>query len=175
MARSLLRPPSQPQISMSSLDIFELLPKNSPLNWIPFNAGHAMTLQIDPSIKETLPRNRPLAELIEAQANQGHAITAILQSKPVAIFGAIDVWDGVAEMWLNCEERLRTYGKTMTRAAQIYADYIVISRNLHRLQITVRCADLRAVRWGLALGFEIEGLMKKYGADGSDFFMMSRS
>jgi hypothetical protein len=31
------------------------------------------------------------------------------------------------------------------------------------------------VRWGLALGFEIEGLMKKYGADGSDFFMMSRS
>jgi len=63
----------------------------------------------------------------------------------------------------------------MTRAAQIYADYIVISRNLHRLQITVRCADLRAVRWGLALGFEIEGLMKKYGADGSDFFMMSRS
>ena len=160
---------------MYSLDIFELLPKNSPLIWVPFNAGHVETLKIDQSIRETLPKSSSLAQLIEAQANQGHAITAILQSKPVAVFGVVDVWDGVAEMWLNCEERLRKYGKTMTRAAQIYADYIVISRNLHRLQITVRCADLRAVRWGLALGFEIEGVMKKYGADGSDFFMMSRS
>lgn len=156
-------------------DIFELLPKNSPLIWVPFNPGHVMTLKIDPSIKDTLPKNQSLASMIEAQANQGHAITVILHGKPAAVFGVVDVWDGVGEMWLNCEERLRKYGKTMTRAAQIYADYMVISKNLHRLQITVRCVDLRAVRWGLALGFENEGLMKKYGADGSDYFMMSRS
>ena len=122
---------------MSSLDIFELLPKNSPLIWRPFNAGHAMTLKIDPSIRETLPKNTPLAELIAAQANQGHAITAILQSKPVAIFGAIDVWDGVAEMWLNCDEKLRKYGKTMTRTALKSAHLTVICKRCKFLDITM--------------------------------------
>ena len=99
--------------------------------------------------------------------------TWFLSSKIRARKGVI--WEGVGEMWMLCEERFRKYGKSMTRAALAYTDCTVIAGNLHRLQITVRCADLRAVRWAMVLGFEIEGMMKRYGPDQSDFYLMSKT
>lgn len=46
---------------------------------------------------------------------------------------------------------------------------------LHRSQITVKSADVKAVRWARALGFKNEGTLKNYGPDGSDFYMMART
>jgi hypothetical protein len=160
---------------MSLLEIIESLPQNSPLTWVPFNPGHVMTMDLDKSLLETVSRVVPLEVMLENQATHGHAITVILHGKPAAVFGTVSIWEGVGEMWMLCEERFRKYGKSMTRAALAYTDCTVIAGNLHRLQITVRCADLRAVRWAMVLGFEIEGMMKRYGPDQSDFYLMSKT
>ena len=160
---------------MSLLEIIDALPKNSPLTWVPFNTGHVMTMNLDKYVLETVSRVVPLEVMLENQATHGHAITVILHGKPTAVFGTVSIWDGVGEMWMLCEERFRKYGKSMTRAALDYIDCTVIAGNLHRLQITVRCADLRAVRWAMALGFEIDGMLKRYGPDQSDFYMMSKT
>jgi hypothetical protein len=42
------------------------------------------------------------------------------------------------------------------------------------LQLNVRCSDQRAFRWAKAIGFEPEAKMRRYGPDGSDFYLMSR-
>lgn len=73
------------------------------------------------------------------------------------------------------EERGRDVAVSLTKAAIAYRDFRVISGNLHRLQITVRCEDMRAVRWARAIGFTIDGMMMRYGPDGSDYYLMSRT
>lgn len=151
------------------------LPQMDGLTWVPFQAGHVSVMNVQAQNFQTISRSVDVMTMLEHQARHGHAITAILHGRPVACFGAVHIWNGVEEMWCFIEERGRKYPKTLTRAAIAYRDFRVLSKNLHRLQIVVRCNDLRAVRWGCAIGFEIEGLMKKYGPDQADFFMMSRS
>jgi hypothetical protein len=151
------------------------LPTMPGLIWVPFQPGHVAVMNVQAQNFQTISKAMDVMTMLEHQAKYGHAITAILHGRPVACFGAVRIWKGVEEMWCFIEERGRQYPKTLTRAAIAFRDFRVISGNLHRLQIIVRCNDLRAVRWGLGIGFEIEGLMKKYGPDEADFFMMSRS
>lgn len=134
-----------------------------------------MSLQIGNEYSQSIAKTVPVFEMVKAQAKHGNAFTAILHGKPVACFGAVHIWTGVEEMWLLIEERGREYAKSLTRAAISYRDFRVISGNLHRLQITVRCEDMRAVRWARAIGFTIDGMMMKYGPDGSDYYLMSRT
>jgi ribosomal protein S18 acetylase RimI-like enzyme len=77
-------------------------------------------------------------------------------------------------MWCLLEERARKYPLAMTKIAIAYRDYRVIAGNLRRLQLNVRCSDQRAFRWAKAIGFEPEAKMRRYGPDGSDFYLMSR-
>jgi hypothetical protein len=151
------------------------LPTFPGLIWVPFNAGHVAVMNITAQNYQSISKGLDVGRMLEMQANSGHAITAILHGRPVACFGSVKIWTGVEEMWCFLEERARKYPLVLTKAAIDYRDFRVLSASLHRLQITVRCKDKRAVRWGQAIGFEIEGLMKKYGPDQADFYMMSRS
>ena len=158
----------------TSIRLADFLPEHPAVTFVPFHAAHASVMKLPDFQFEGMSKGVPVIQMLEAQARMGHAITALLHGRPVACFGAVDLWEGVAEMWLLIEERGRKYGKTLTRAAIGYRDFIVISKNLHRLQIIVRCADERAAKWGQAIGFEIESTMKHYGSDGSDFYLMRR-
>jgi len=134
-----------------------------------------MSLRIDNKYSQTISKVLPINQMIAAQAKHGNAFTAILHGTPVACFGAVRIWNGVEEMWLLMEERGRDVAVSLTKAAIAYRDFRVIAGNLHRIQITVRCEDMRAVRWGIAIGFTIDGMMKAYGPDGSDYYLMSRT
>lgn len=134
-----------------------------------------MSLRIDNKYSQTISKVLPINQMIAAQAKHGNAFTAILHGTPVACFGSVRIWNGVEEMWLLMEERGREAAVSLTKAAIAYRDFRVISGNLHRLQITVRCEDMRAVRWARAIGFNIDGMMMRYGPDGSDYYLMSRT
>ncbi len=53
-------------------------------------------------------------------------------------------------------------------------DIAAISMGLHRIQLTIRTTDKRAEKWALAIGFQQEAVMRKYGPDGVDYLLMSR-
>ena len=150
-------------------------PSHPALTFVPFHEAHLMSLKIEDKNTRSVSRFIPFHEMIKSQAQSGNAFTAILHGSPVACFGSVHIWHGVEEMWLLIEERGRKFSKSLTRAAMAYRDFRVISGNLHRIQITVRCEDMRAVRWGIAIGFTIDGMMKAYGPDGSDHYLMSRT
>ena len=46
--------------------------------------------------------------------------------------------------------------------------------SLKRIQASVHTNDQQAIRYVEWLGFENEGLMKKYGPDGSDYYRFAR-
>jgi hypothetical protein len=150
-------------------------PQSPALQFVPFHEAHLMSLRIGNEYSQSISKVLPINQMVAAQARHGDAFTAILHGMPVACFGSVRIWNGVEEMWLLMEERGRQVALSLTKAAIAYRDFRVISGNLHRLQITVRCEDMRAVKWGLRIGFSIDGMMKSYGPDGSDYYLMSRS
>jgi RimJ/RimL family protein N-acetyltransferase len=46
--------------------------------------------------------------------------------------------------------------------------------DLQRIQASVHANDKQAIRYVEWLGFENEGLMKKFGPDGSDYYRFAR-
>ena len=113
--------------------------------------------------------------LLVYQSVYGPCITAIVNRRPVAIFGLMFHWKGVGEAWSVFAEESRRYPIAMTKGAIAFFDICKILFNLHRIQITVKCNDKRAVRWAKGLSFVEEGVMVKYSADQEDTFMMRRT
>lgn len=112
---------------------------------------------------------------IHFQSQVGPAVTAFVHGVPVAVFGCVVVWSGLGEAWALFSPKARRYPIAMTKGAKAFFNACIQSYLLHRLQITVKTVDNRAVNWAKCLGFVIEGTMKEYSADKEDFYMMRRS
>ena len=144
------------------------------VNLTPYSPFHFKYLNLDDGYLREVSKVISPEEMAAHQSNIGMAYTAMLYGKPVAVFGAIQLWPGVEELWSMMSEESRDHARTLTRIARKFTDFRMISGGLHRLQMNVRCNDTRAVRWAHALGFDTVGVMQKYGTDGSDFYMMSK-
>ena len=53
-------------------------------------------------------------------------------------------------------------------------DVLCEKNKIHRLQTSVKAEFKTGVRFANWLGLETEGLMKKYGPDGSDYLRMAK-
>ncbi len=159
---------------MSLPEVFDVLPHHPAVTWVPFHVGHVMTMSIKSQDMNAISRAVPVHQMLEVQAMYGQAITAIIHGRPAACFGSVRVWNGVEELWLLVEERTRKFPVLMTRAAKDFADYRVIAGNLHRLQVTVRSNDPRAIQWAKRIGFEQEAVLKKYGPDQMNYVLMRK-
>jgi RimJ/RimL family protein N-acetyltransferase len=162
-------------LTYSTFDLIKEMPEIEGVKFMPFHAAHLEMFEPEEFKNQTPAQMKEWKDLIAAQAAAGTAITAHLHGRPVACFGFLPFWTGVAEMWLLIEERGRKYGKSLTRAALTVRDFAVLSNNLHRLQITVRCGDIRAIKWAQAIGFEQEAVLHRYGPDQSDFYIFART
>jgi RimJ/RimL family protein N-acetyltransferase len=110
---------------------------------------------------------------ILSQAQAGIAISVIQNGKTLGIFGSAKIWNGLEEAWFLVDEVVRRYGISMTKVAKVFISEKFAEDSLNRMQITVRCDDVRAYKWAKCLGFSDDGVMRRFGPDGSDFFMMS--
>jgi RimJ/RimL family protein N-acetyltransferase len=160
---------------MNLISLIDELPVVPGIYYAPFHPAHLEMFEPNDFNNQTPAQMEEWKSLIRSQAAAGTAITAYLHGRPVACFGFLMFWTGVAEMWLLIEERGRKYGKSLTRAALTVRDFAVLSNNLHRLQITVRCGDIRAVKWAQAIGFDQEAVLRRYGPDQSDFYIFART
>lgn len=160
---------------MNLASLIDHLPAIPGVTYTPFHPAHLEMMDALEMATSSASQRQEWKDIIAAQSRIGPAITAHLNGRPVACFGYMLIWSGVAEMWLLIEERGRKYAKSLTRGAVVLRDCAVLSNNLHRIQITVRSSDIRAVRWASAIGFEKEATLHKYGPDQSDFFIFSRT
>jgi hypothetical protein len=112
--------------------------------------------------------------MLETQAQYGFAMTCHLNGQPVACFGCTKLWDGVGEMWSIIGDQARKHPIAMTKIGITFADICEIAMGLHRLQITVKTSDKRAMSWAKAIGFISECTMKRYGTDKLDYNLMAR-
>ena len=88
--------------------------------------------------------------------------------------GIIPIWPGLAECWLVGGWRLPSHKISAVRALTLTLARLVRENKLRRLQAIVRADWDQAIRFVEFLRFEQEGLLRKYGPDGSDHYVYAR-
>lgn len=100
--------------------------------------------------------------------------TVVGRGRPVCCFGLWQLWDGVAEAWMLPDEEIDKYAISVTRGARRVLDKAIQDIGIRRLQIAVRVQNDTAYKFAEALYFKTECVMKHYGPEGADYYLMAR-
>jgi len=156
-----------------TIEVIKNMPEVKGAYFLPFHVDHTKNFKGAENDSESFSFEDRVRHM-DIQSKCGPSITAFVGNTPVAIFGCVIMWHGVAEAWSIFSEKARRYPIAMTKSAISFFDNCEISFSLHRLQITVNSNDKRALSWAKHLSFESEGLMKEWSADKDDTFIMRR-
>jgi RimJ/RimL family protein N-acetyltransferase len=148
--------------------------KRKGMFFLPFVIDHYDQMDVRQPELLAVARGYELRQMIAGQADMGTAMTTFLHGKPIAVTGVVYFWNGVGELWSLFDEDARTKTSTMLRTGKSYCDIAVRYLHLHRLQITVRTDDNRAINYARHLGFNTEATLKEYGPDRVDYLLMTR-
>ena len=102
------------------------------------------------------------------------AFTGIYNYQPIFAAGMKLVWGRVAEGWVIATNEIWKNPLAVARA--IKKDFARVARehNIERVQTAIRKDFKRGQRFAEWLGLENEGLMKKFGFDGTDQYRYAR-
>lgn len=104
----------------------------------------------------------------------GMAFTLLLDDTPIVSGGVILLWNGVAEGWVMSSKRIFKYKFTAASLIKRRLDLICENNKIWRLQTSVKAKFTTGIRFATWLGLTKEGLMRKYGPDGSDYYKMAK-
>jgi len=94
------------------------------------------------------------------------------EGRPLCAFGCVLLWDGVCEVWYNLISREKTISQI--RIIKKYLKEQAESLKIRRMQATIKCSSLVGRKFIEAMGFTLEGKLKKFMPDYSDAFMYAR-
>ena len=93
----------------------------------------------------------------------------------ILCFGGVHLlWKGVGECWIMLSNEGKLKPLTVAKYTIKLFDDIMSKDSLVRMQASVSASDPKAISFAKWLGFEVEGLMKKYGPDGNDYYRLAR-
>lgn len=114
-----------------------------------------------------------LADEIILAAAYGKAGVAEVAGRPVGIVGVSPIWAGVWSIWSFGTDDWGKGVLAMTRYGVRVLRPHILDRGAHRLQCESRVDHHDAHRWLKACGARIEGTLRKYGRDGTDYYQFS--
>ena len=76
--------------------------------------------------------------------------------------------------WLLLSELFYGNVRIVYKTIKVKLQEVVEEKKLRRVDMYVDCSLPKAVRFGEALGFELEGRLRAFGPNGEDFFILGR-
>jgi len=119
-------------------------------------------------ISDYLKESPEYAHLIDDMA-----YTLMVDDEVIFCGGLLHMHEGVGEVWTVIGENFKQYSLSITRHVITFL-HNAEALGYRRLQTTVASGFPEAARWAGLLGFESEGLMRKYTPAGEDCFMYAR-
>jgi len=104
----------------------------------------------------------------------GLAFTGLIDGYVIASAGIKPLWPGVGEAWIVASDNMPKKKLSVIKLIRENFDRMIQDNNFVRVQAGVRYDWPEAKRFAEFLGFEHEGIMKKYGLDGQDYYRMAR-
>ena len=136
------------------------------LEVVKFNADHVARIET----------NFDLPKSFKDAFKSGDTVDAftVMQGDTVVAIGGIHVlWEGVGEGFCMLSKHAGRWQTSVARYAKTMFDGIIANNDLHRVQASINELDPEAIRFARWLGFKNEGMMPKYGPDGSNNHRMS--
>lgn len=146
-------------------------PRHKIIHWQP---SHLYMCELNDFDKENLTMFDDYQDYLQTYAASGSAFTALGDGEVYAMFGIWQLWPGVAEAWLIPSGKISRKTIAMHRASLKFFEYSAEKMQIKRLQFTVHTQNVQADRWAKRCYFDKEGLLHKYGPDGSDYWMYAR-
>lgn len=100
----------------------------------------------------------------------GLSQTAMLDGQPIACAGVIELWTGRAYAWAYLGEQAAGRFKAVHRAVGA----VLALNRWRRVEMAVDVRDPGAKRWAHHLGFDFEGVARKWTTDGRDVEIWAR-
>jgi hypothetical protein len=101
--------------------------------------------------------------------DNGPAFAVLRDGAPVAAGGVMDDGRGKATAWSLLTPEAGPIMRTITRLVRGF----FMAGQWRRAEIMVRADHIEGWRWARLLGFEFEGTLRKWGADGADYHVFS--
>ena len=102
------------------------------------------------------------------------AYTLVDGEEVLAVGGAHIMWFGVGELWVLVSPEAKRRAAPFARYTKGVIDSILQEHKLRRMQASIHVEDQPAIRFAEWLGFKNEGVMRKYGVEGDDYYRMAR-
>jgi len=99
-------------------------------------------------------------------AGDGLAYTAMLTGEPIACAGVIEIWRGRAYAWAYLSDAALQHFKAVHRAVLLFLREA--GARWPRIEMAVHVNHTAAKRWAFHLGFQLEGVSRKWTPDGVD-------
>ena len=141
---------------------------------VPFNHTHLKVMDFRSHDIQIIESFVNYDELTKNLNGNGLSFTGIANKKFVCCFGLVKIWDGNYECWLLPSSDVGKNKFAFHRAALRFFTYAAKKLKIHRMQMIVLISNDIAYKWAQKCYFIQEGLLRKYGPDKSDYFMMSR-
>ena len=102
------------------------------------------------------------------------AFTGVVNNNPIFAAGMKMIWGQVAEGWVIATSDMWKYPLGVAKAIKKDFAKVAKENNITRVQSAIRKDFTEGQRFAEWLGLEREGLMRKWGFDGSDQYMYAR-
>ena len=102
------------------------------------------------------------------------AFTGLVNNKPIFAAGMKMIWGQVAEGWVIATQDVWNHPLSVAKAIKKDFARIAKENNITRVQTSIRKDFEQGQRFAEWLGLENEGLMRKFGFDGTDQYRYAR-
>lgn len=104
----------------------------------------------------------------------GQAVTFLSFDEPIAIIGGHMIAPGMMQAWALLSDKIIARKKSFHKQVKLFIEWALEHFSLRRIQISVRTSFPAGYKWAKALGFNCEGVMKRYGPAGQDCWLFAR-
>jgi hypothetical protein len=141
---------------------------------VPFESWHLGLIELREHDQRAVAFGDDLVARGNAYLRSGPAYTGLHEGRVVVVAGIVKLWMGVGGGWSLTSPLVEKFPVSFHRA--VWRNILKSEENLclHRLQITVQASHIVSQSWVERLGFQFEGVLKKYGPDGEDYLLFAR-
>lgn len=114
-------------------------------------------------------------EAVRAGMERGPNGALYFGNQLLGIIGIAVLWPGCGEVWTIIDDSIkRRYKRQLVISVRTALDIAQQSLCLTRVQVPIESSAEYSRSWPKALGFELEGTMRCFGVDGSDYLLFGR-
>ena len=143
-------------------------------NLIPFRPEHLLRMELKGDELRYLEIIPEYHRYIIDMAIPDLSWTLVGKGKPVCLFGVRPMWPGVAEVWMLPGIGIEENAIALVKGGRHIFAQIEQEYGVRRLQIAVRKSNYTAYKFARSVYFEQESLMRQFGPEGDDYYMMTR-